>query len=418
MEGFINLVWDGDRVLWKNFLKHYLYTMANSLILAIIDKTIIKDDLPILFNEFSFPTKEYENLFIEIRDNYFNNKDVTEILDLLQFYHDKKRKVTIPQIESILNCIRLHTLYYITNILRKNGYISWNIEKIPALGMFKKLKRLIPQAESEYPDIMEKIFWAFNKVSNDTILRLKIDLKENSNDLKNFFLFDFTKIYLSQIKKMICSIPCTTCFTEQCDSPSLWGYYGDNHRGICLIFDDKKDTDEIDFILNRNKISIHTKTQKVKYTKKYEEINFFKMLGNLPVGVVADFWLKDWEGNVTTCKGIINNYPNKIWTNKSHEYFYNNFSIKLPDWKKEREHRIILEKNYFCGNTNEEKKFTYDFNLLRGIIFGIKTKDEEKAEIIEIIKQKCNLNNRNDFELYQAEYDDDTGLINSTKIHL
>lgn len=24
MEGFINLYWEGDKILWKNFLKHYL----------------------------------------------------------------------------------------------------------------------------------------------------------------------------------------------------------------------------------------------------------------------------------------------------------------------------------------------------------------------------------------------------------
>ena len=32
MEGFINLYWEGDKILWKNFLKHFLYTLTNTII--------------------------------------------------------------------------------------------------------------------------------------------------------------------------------------------------------------------------------------------------------------------------------------------------------------------------------------------------------------------------------------------------
>ncbi|WP_024955690.1 hypothetical protein [Sulfurospirillum arcachonense] len=38
------------------------------------------------------------------------------------------------------------------------------------------------------------------------------------------------------------------------------------------------------------------------------------------------------------------------------------------------------------------------------MIFGIKTSIEEKIKVIEIIEKKCKIENRNDFEFYQAYY--------------
>ncbi len=52
----------------------------------------------------------------------------------------------------------------------------------------------------------------------------------------------------------------------------------------------------------------------------------------------------------------------------------------------------------------EKRTLKYDFNSLKGLIFGIKTSMEDKIKIIDIIRQKCKENNRNDFELYQAYY--------------
>ena len=45
MEGFINLYWEGDIVLWKNLLKHYVYTLANSIFLSLIRQYVVPSSL-------------------------------------------------------------------------------------------------------------------------------------------------------------------------------------------------------------------------------------------------------------------------------------------------------------------------------------------------------------------------------------
>lgn len=94
------------------------------------------------------------------------------------------------------------------------------------------------------------------------------------------------------------------------------------------------------------------------------------------------------------------------------------YTTKLPSWKHEKEHRIVLEKELLSmtkDNPNS-KKIGYDFDLLKGIIFGLRTPESEKMEIIELIQNKCEESNRKDFKIYQAEYDEFKGEISVSEI--
>lgn len=53
-EGFVKLFWKGDVVLWKNLLKHYLYTLANTVMQVALGNDSVSDDLPIFFRNYPF----------------------------------------------------------------------------------------------------------------------------------------------------------------------------------------------------------------------------------------------------------------------------------------------------------------------------------------------------------------------------
>ena len=94
------------------------------------------------------------------------------------------------------------------------------------------------------------------------------------------------------------------------------------------------------------------------------------------------------------------------------------FATKIPDWEKEKEHRIVLQKEFVAGDSVESRKFVYDFELLKGIIFGLNAEDSFKVEVIQIITKKCKELGRKDFKFYQAEYNEETGLIDKIEIRL
>ena len=52
------------------------------------------------------------------------------------------------------------------------------------------------------------------------------------------------------------------------------------------------------------------------------------------------------------------------------------------------------------------------------MIFGIKTSEINKIEIMRIIREKCIKENRKDFKFYQAEYSYSTGDICANELRM
>ena len=66
----------------------------------------------------------------------------------------------------------------------------------------------------------------------------------------------------------------------------------------------------------------------------------------------------------------------------------------------------------------DSKKFNYNFKILKGIIFGLKTPESTKMEIIDLIQNKCERINRKGFKFYQAEYNELKGEISISELKL
>ncbi|MBD5166627.1 MAG: DUF2971 domain-containing protein [Helicobacter sp.] len=161
------------------------------------------------------------------------------------------------------------------------------------------------------------------------------------------------------------------CFMEKVRNSSIWGHYGDGHRGICLMF---KAINSSLVVLNKDKETT-IKFEKVIYDCEPCTINLFEMIKNN--------------------------------TQESLEKLYRGLHIKTPDWKYENEYRVV---GHFPANINpikikkEDRKLKYQFKDLCGIIFGMGTPKKDKIKIINILKQKCIAENRKDFKIYQAYY--------------
>ena len=106
------------------------------------------------------------------------------------------------------------------------------------------------------------------------------------------------------------------------------------------------------------------------------------------------------------------------WRNRYWDTFYRDITVKTKDWEYEQEYRLILADGLSKFKEEESRALRYDFNSLKGIIFGIKTSDEHKSSIIKIIQRKCKEHNRTDLKFYQAYYSPETGDIRKYEIPL
>jgi hypothetical protein len=67
MEGFRDIYWNGDIIVWRNLFKHYLLCLEKvcSLLLISGEKhTISIQDIPIFSNEDDYPTQNTKNYLL------------------------------------------------------------------------------------------------------------------------------------------------------------------------------------------------------------------------------------------------------------------------------------------------------------------------------------------------------------------
>ena len=138
----------------------------------------------------------------------------------------------------------------------------------------------------------------------------------------------------------------------------------------------------------------------------------------VPLSALMKLWYTDQDSNRSICAPDIKSIGDvRAWRKNWRDNFYRDITTKTEDWEYEQEYRLILDN----GNELDDPKnrtLTYNFNSLKGIIFGINTSDEDKLRIMDIIEDKCKENNRADFQLFQAVYSLEDGKIHKHEIQL
>ena len=404
MEGFKNLVFNGDKIVWRNFFKHYLLCLEHVSSLYILcgeeHHNITEDSIPI-FNGFDeFPTPMYKELFQKIYNETFL---------LCESFIDKisTRRTSIRKDEIGLYLTMFHSIA--VEVIEKNYAQKQFIEQrktsyhLDNTG-FKKLEEMIDVIEkaiieTEDESIVSTLFLIQKQMQDEfhLISNLQSNLLVKSPN-RNFLLIDFIDNYLNKIENLMYPEWYTACFMTESHNSSVWGHYGDEHEGVCLIFE-TNENNKISF--DKNTTGLEFKP--VEYNEEFIEIDFFKSIGSLPQKKLIDTWYIDDKKTISDiADSLINDH--KKW-HKNHWYNFDKVVLtKTKDWEYEKEYRLILSSILEQKIDKKDRVYKYDFNNLKGLIFGIKTPLEKKLEIIEIIKSKCELKNREDFEFYQAYY--------------
>lgn len=154
----------------------------------------------------------------------------------------------------------------------------------------------------------------------------------------------------------------------------------------------------------------------VNYVDVPGEVDFFGNIGTLPKPILMKQWYTDESGMESD--RVISEMRNCVWAERYWKSFFRDIILKGRDWAYEQECRLILPG--LSDNTLDKRQriLTYDFDILSGIIFGTKTLEADKIEIIETIRQKCRQSSRAKFAFYQAYFVPGTGAIDYFPIEL
>lgn len=431
MEGFRDLVWSGDKIVWTNFFRHYVYCLHRTFLrfrLSGGDKQLDADSIPIFGPWDEFVTSQDKDLFDDIWPRFLN---VPKIQDIIEAIANTKRKIRYRDMAYYLRVVHVVVFEEVLKSHIVHGAISESVMfQIPEKlnyeliieGLLHSIRNTQRVGDNE---LSEDHLLYLERINNDeSIFQQYHSRKIARGTLEEnvqFLRFDFPRVYLDQLERLLWPKWYTACFMKSYHNSSVWGNYGDNHTGACLIFEAEENVKSRNLELrqltgkNVNSMPFY----EVKYRKKAGEVDFFRSICMLPVAALKRLWYTDQEGNISECASHIRTdgdedaWQKSYWTN-----FFSDITIKTKDWKYEQEYRLILEDRRSQFEDNEDRTLRYDFNSLKGIIFGLKTSDEDKQQIIKIVEEKCRKNNREDFKLFQAYYSDEYGEVHKYEVKL
>lgn len=437
MEGFKDIHWRGDAIVWTNLLKHYLLCLMQVVLTAIErgpDHQFVPHDVPVLLTEHELATPS-RNLFQGICAKFFENKEVAqlpgllatrtssirrnELFSLLFFLHFRALRITCATISP------QEPVCLIDEFLRTQQDFPLRFQQ--SFAAQRALDEKYPNSADMAEEINSK---AASVVMQTILIRDYTGSSKHHGPAWNTISSAFPELYVNQLERLLYRDWYTACFVAKPTHAAMWGNYGDGHRGVCLKFRTLSNAAGKPSLMLRKVVGargtsgevtpiyndVPNELHEVRYAGQYVEIDFFRAMGRL-TGPQLSFWFRSPKGEISSTGSDVMEGA-EVWRKAYWSNFYEALTTKLEDWRHENEFRIIFHSMTMEFHDKPSRKLRYRFEDLQGIIFGIKTPPEHKIEIMRIIGAKCRDEGRTDFEFYQAYYSRQTGRIETAQLSL
>ena len=433
MEGYKDVFWKGDTIVWKNLIINYIKCVEHISRLNILlgeSKTVDENDIPSFRKllKYNYASRGLE-LVEKVIHEVFKNESIDALPNDLACRTSPIRRL---ELLTYLQLIHQQILASIAKVYFENGLTNNAVFSVVQPDMREMLAghtsvvSVVNQLERENnAEAVEDFLLAINQYTQVNALRLRIehsDLDKFPNKL--FLNSDLPDKFLQKIVSELYPVWYSASFLSICNNSAIWGHYGNNHKGVCLKFK----TDE-----KEGKLFLELETEygfngqpiigmrphefkKVKYQRIHTEVDFFRSIGRMSKFELEELWYKDEEGNISPCGNHLG-YEGEEWRDEYWNNFESTAIIKLCEWEYEKEYRLVIDSNFVDYSDKIKRKLKYNFNSLEAIIFGINTSVSDKMKIMNVIRNKCKENNRNTFDFYQAYYSKKRGQIETFKMN-
>lgn len=419
IEGYVKLYWQGDEAAWEGLIQNYICSLYRVI------------GLPQLGAKYDEITKQAVIIDVHQWDDVPFGKDLQEIA--YDFVKDPSLQKIIGWLGNQNVKVDGSALNFLLRIIHETAY-TLCIKKMKdrklvphdfpegtsELSLEEFLKRmpieLLDQVrtmkDSEEKALKEILGIVVSMLEDRIEYQILSDMMGEDNSVQ-FQLayklrFDFPSIYIRRLNEIVYPKGYVVCFSADNDNSVMWGNYADNHKGVCLIYEtEQKDGQEIMSLSNQTAWSFRNSTLRpVQYGLSIVERNFFESLGRLTRPQIEALIGTQNKG----ISKIVEVYYKDGWRDRYWKDQLKKYHSKMSIWNYENEYRLFID-DFFGEYTQEERNVNYDPKMLKGVIFGIKTPMQDKAKILNAFKSA----GINDFEIYQAEYDDETQKIKIRK---
>lgn len=420
LEGYREVYWSGDRIVWINLFRHYLLVLAfrSWQLNDVRYGHPLPKELPV--GIYPLQLEGVELAAYQEMDELLRADEIFQAY-AIAFAKDENKHYK-PQLSYYL--IGLHSRFLSIVLTVNERHQLTNIKH--AEGPFDPLVdcdyHLPLIAQIEKHGGVGRNFHTYRQIAlNFSALEIKTAnaLESHAAILKEINE-GFAPRYVDQIEVLMHPKWYISCFMKECDNSAIWGSYGDNHKGICLKYLVSAQDSELSMEINKpvgvggrgRDIDFSFQSMRfkeVRYDREHSEIDFFRSLGNVPNEALGGFWYNDGNNYLSTksewYKTDSSDFRKQHW-----DEFYLALTSKLPQWKSEKEYRLVLNSGMDLSD-KKNRTLQYKLSSLSGIIFGIRTPLEHKLKAMRIIKAHCIREGREGFDFYQAYYDPESKSI-------
>lgn len=410
-EGYTKLYWAGDEIVWANLFKHYIYALGTHQIERM--GGVEHQPIPIVLSRApEFLVRVYE----EVSELILANNRLQAHIRELSY---KERKVTKEE----LHCqfVAMHS--FITDRL---FFVFAKHRIVP------EYKSIIQGKEFQFSETLlelQKYNNKYNQSSDEVELKFVLIAQKYKNELfkrsivekrsgnQCSQLIDFPSLYVEQLPNLTHSPWYVACFMSSCKNSAIWGSYGDNHKGACLIFDTIPNDDNEPCLMltvpwdkpdGLGSRKWRAKFQKVEYKNEPVELNFFETLYHLTRSELDYNWLTDRNKRISTAS-------RGYGSNCTRDKYWDDLDVRLTrkwkDWAEEYEYRIVYNPSLPDASSPTYRKLKYEFSALKGICFGAKTSFEDIYQIINMIILLCEKHNKSEFYFHQVYHNPLTNTL-------
>lgn len=424
LEGYREIYWSGDRIVWMNLFRHYtlclLQTVLHDALQPDKPESDIKKQIRVMYSDVS---PEMKKLTDQALTTAIATNNIDRHISLLS---KDNRQVRIDELRCTLTATHFIILDAISKASIQAGVISHNRYNIPdTYTASNTYLNMVESLYAHYPDRITEI----NEIVAKELEKTEFQHRFTKNKLPTSatqIYFSFPGEFCEAISELNFPEWYVSCFMEEPKDSSIWGSYGANHTAACLIFNIETKENEMSLALElpsykNQKGYIYKLTnlpfKKVDYDAPFTEIDFFRSIGNRTHDQLMTDWYMDSNDNTSECANHLQGDTQK-WIDDYWKNYMSSICVKIPDWRKESEYRLLLSSTFFDYSPPKERCIKYNFSSLAGIIFGIKTNYIEKIKIIKIITKLCKENNRENFDFYNAKYNHKTREIEYNKLSI
>ena len=433
MEGLRQVYWRGDRTTWRNLLRHYVICLHNRLIEALLtedDGRLAPQAITVFQSLENFATPQARSLCKACIDAVESGDLHAALLDLLA---NADRDIGLSELQQLLRTVHTYWLNTVHRILSDQGLAprGGSIDHDPKgiAAILNNLQDLMPQVREQLSDSgIEIIHEVQRSMGEQTTLLAAFQHSAVLKPKHESLIFEFTPEYLAGIMKLVYPPWNVSCFSVRHDNAAMWSYYAGDHKGCCLVF--RKHQTDTGFKLRLNgpngygSRGVSRGTQDfpldaVRYTVDQQRVEFFTNIGRLPLDATLRDWFRDDSGHTSPLAGHLIDDRQEEWRKAYWQGFVPPLLRKLPDWRHEEEFRIVLSDILGIHDTDEGRTFTYDYDTLDGIIFGINTTLSDRVRIMAIVHKKLAARTIPEpFKFYQAHFNSKSGRIEAHHLSL